>query len=138
MKSGATITRRQNGERVEAMRTTEPKEAYTIVSEVIADIMKKSKKTRGNIGYYAPEVQRETAIAKPNTKPAIDFLEGDFVQIRPNGKRNIGRIGMIISVRYLKFDKTGDGLVYTVKFSDQESGDYVSNNLQFVRRNTAE
>ena len=120
------------------MQTTEPKEAYTIVSEVIADIMKKSKKTRGDIGYYAPEVHRETAIAKPNTKPAIDFLEGDVVQIRPNAKRNIGRIGMIISVRYLEFNKTGGGLVYTVKFTDQESGDYVADNLQFLRRNTAE
>ena len=78
---------------------------------------------------------RETAIAKTNKTPHIDFEVGDYVQIRPNGKRNVGRVGIIIGVRYLEFERTGGGLAYTVKFTDKESGDYIADNLTFVRGN---
>lgn len=119
------------------MRSTEPKDAYIIISEVINELRKKQN-TRGNIEYYTPEVVRETTAAQPQTKSFIDYETGDIVQVRATGKRYTGRIGMIIGVRYTKFDRSGDGLIYTVKFSDNESCDYVAKNLTFVRRNTTE
>lgn len=93
---------------------------------------------RSNIGYYTPEVQRETAAATPQEMHKLDFEVSDFVQIRANAKKNIGRVGVIIGVKYGKLDKGGDALLYTVRFSDREAADYVANNLAFVKAGRGE
>lgn len=76
---------------------------------------------------------RETAAAEPAPMRKIDYEVGDFVQIRANAKNNIGRVGVIIGIRYKEFDKIGPALVYTVKFSDQEAADFITDHFNFIR-----
>lgn len=83
---------------------------------------------------YTPKVTHETATVRSESVKALDYQVGDIVQVRPNGKKYIGRLGMIIGIRYARFDTSGDSLVYTIRFSDKESNDYAASNLSFVRR----
>lgn len=110
------------------MRNTEPKAIQNIICDVMADL-----ENRSNIKYYAPEIKRETAIAEPAPMRKIDYEVGDFVQIRADAKNNIGRVGVIIGIRYKEFDKIGPALVYTVKFSDQEAADFITDHFNFIR-----
>ena len=78
---------------------------------------------------------RKTAAAEPAPMPKLDFEVGDVVQIRATGKaKYIGRVGVIIGIRYKELDKTGPALAYTVKFSDNESADFLSIHFNFIRR----
>ena len=78
---------------------------------------------------------RETAAAEPAPMPKLDFEVGDVVQIRATGKaKYIGRLGVIIGIRYKELDKTGTALVYTVKFSNQVGADFISDHMNFIRR----
>ena len=111
---------------MDATRNTEPKPIQEILSDVMADIRK-----RANIHYETATPRRETAIAKP--APHIDFEVSDVVQIRAGSKSHIGDIGVIIGARYMKLDKGGDAILYTVKFNDKDAADFVANNLNLVR-----
>ena len=78
---------------------------------------------------------RETAAAIPAEPPKLDFEVGDVVQIRATGKaKYIGRVGVIIGIRYKELDKTGPALAYTVKFSDQDGADFLADHMNFIRR----
>ena len=105
------------------MRNTEPKP----IQNVLADTMKEIK---SNVNYYAPEAHRETAAGR--IREPLDLKTGDIVQVR-NGKYFVGRVGQIIGIKYTKFEKFGDGFLYTVRFSDSESRDFMADNLKFVR-----
>lgn len=110
------------------MRSTEPKPVQDIIFDVMTNL-----KRRSNINCYTPEVQRETAAAEPVPMRKIDFEVGDFVQIRPNGKgKYIGRVGVIIGIRYKELE-TGPALVYTVKFSDKEAADFLTDHFNYIR-----
>lgn len=110
------------------MRNTEPKPIQEIIDNVIKDIQNRSNKK-----YYTPEVQRETAAAEPAPMRKIDFEVGDVVQIRANSKNHVGRVGVIIGIRYKKL-KSGPTLVYSVKFSDKDGADFVADHFNFIRR----
>ena len=118
----------RKGQNVSEIRSTEPKPIYDVISETIADIMK-----RANKYYETATPTRETAMAKPNPAPRIDYEVSDVVQIRAGSKSHIGDIGVIIGARYMKLDKGGDAILYTVKFSDKDAADFVANNLKLVR-----
>lgn len=113
---------------MDAGRSTEPKPIQEILSDVMADIRK-----RANIHYETATPTRETAMAKPKPAPHIDYEVSDVVQIRAGSKSHIGDIGVIIGARYMKLDKGGDAILYTVKFSDKDAADFVANNLNLVR-----
>ena len=108
------------------IRNTEPKPIQDIISDVMADLI-----NRSNINYYAPKVNRETAIAKPISK--LDIECGDVVQIRAGAKSHIGEIGVIIGTRYTKLDNGSGAILYTVKFSDKDGADFMAHNLTLVR-----
>lgn len=111
------------------MRSTEPKPIQEIIDNVIKDIQSRSNKK-----YYTPEISRETAAAIPQPMRKIDFEVGDIVQIRANAKEKyIGRVGVIIGIRYKELDKTGPALVYTVKFSDKDGADFLTDHFNFIR-----
>ena len=109
------------------MQNTEPKAIQNIICEVMSDI-----ENRNNVKYYAPKLQRETATVEPAPMRKFDYEVGDFVQIRANAKNNIGRIGLIIGVRFKDFEN-GPALVYTVKFSNKEAADFVPDHFNFIR-----
>lgn len=76
---------------------------------------------------------RETAAAEPAPMRKIDFEVGDFVQIRSNAKEKyIGRVGVIIGIRYKELG-TGPALAYTVKFSDKEAADFLTDHFNYIR-----
>ena len=77
---------------------------------------------------------RETAATEPAPMRKIDFEVGDVVQIRANANKNyIGRVGVIIGIRYKELDNTGPALVYTVKFSDQDGADFLTDHFNYIR-----
>ena len=100
-----------------------------ILDDVVTDLKSKQKAVRGDISYYTPEPIRETAAARQQKRPQIDFNVGDLVIINMNGKRHVGRVGVIIGVRYKNLERAGDALIYTVKFNAKESADYVARQL---------
>lgn len=107
------------------MQNTEPKP----IQDVIVDVLENTKQR-----YYAAEAEREKAAASPRVMHKLDFEVGDVVQIRPNGKdKYIGRLGVIIGIRYKEFEKVGPALTYTIKFSDKEAADFVSDHLNYIR-----
>ena len=108
---------------MDANRSTEPKPIYDVISETIADIMKRANKT-----YEAAIPQRETAIATA-FKQRIDFNVGDAVQVY-SGKY-AGRIGRIIGVKYSRNNGKKEMLTYTVKFSDVEAVQLPAGRLRF-------
>lgn len=75
---------------------------------------------------------RETAAVEPAPMHKLDFEVGDVVQIRPSAKNHIGRVGVIIGVRYKNLD-SGPALVYNVKFSDKDGADFVTDHFNFIR-----
>lgn len=110
------------------MRNTEPKSVQDVIFDVMTNL-----KNRSNINYYTPEMKRETAAAEPAPMRKIDFEVGDVVQIRANAKEDyIGRVGVIIGIRYKNLD-TGPALVYTVKFSDKDGADFLTDHFNFIR-----
>lgn len=110
------------------MRNTEPKSVQDVIFDVMTNL-----KSRSNINYYTPEVKRETAAATPQPMHKIDFEVGDVVQIRANAKEKyIGRVGVIIGIRYKDLE-SGPALVYTVKFSDTDGADFVTDHFNFIR-----
>ena len=113
---------------MDAKRSTEPKPIQDILTDVIADMRKRS-----NINYETATPTRETAMAKPKPAPHIDFEVSDVVQIRTGPKRHIGDIGVIIGTRYMKLHKGGDAILYAVKFSDKDAAEFVAHNLVLVR-----
>lgn len=113
---------------MDAKRSTEPKPIQEIIAETIAVI-----KERSNKYYETATPTRETAMAKPAPMKKLDLECGDLVQIRAGSKSHIGDIGVIIGTRYMKLDKGGDAILYTVKFSDKDAADFVANNLNLVR-----
>jgi len=77
---------------------------------------------------------RETAAAIPAQPPKLDFEVGDFVQIRANAKNHVGKVGVIIGIRFKKMDRVGDAILYSVKFSDKDGADFIADNMKFLRR----
>lgn len=75
---------------------------------------------------------RETTATEPAPMHKLDFEVGDFVQIRANGKNNVGRVGVIIGIRYKNLE-SGPALVYTVKFSDKDGADFLTDHFNFIR-----
>ena len=41
---------------------------------------------------YTPKVTRETTTIRSESVKALDYQVGDIVQVRPNGKKYIGRL----------------------------------------------
>lgn len=66
----------------------------------------------------------------------MDFEVGDCVQINPNANKFVGAVGEIIGIKYQRADENLDGgiILYTVKFSDRQSADYVARKLRIVRK----
>ena len=128
MKAERLHAPRRKGQEVSEIRSTEPKPIQKVLAETMAII-----RERANKYYETATPQRETAMAKPNPAPHFDFEVSDVVQIRPSAKEHTGRIGVIIGSRYMKLDKGGDAILYTVKFSDREACDFVANNLNLIR-----
>lgn len=126
MKAERLHAPRRKGQNVSEIRSTEPKPIQEVLAETMAII-----RERANKYYETATPQRETAMAKPS--PRLDFEVSDVVQIRPSAKDHTGRIGVIIGSRYMKLDKGGDAILYTVKFSDSEACDFVANNLNLIR-----
>lgn len=75
---------------------------------------------------------RETAAATPGTIRKLDYEVGDIVQIQATSKNNVGRLGVIIGIRYKKLN-TGDALLYSVKFSDNDGADFLADHMKFIR-----
>lgn len=76
---------------------------------------------------------RKTAAAEPAPMHKMDFEVGDYVQIKSNAKaKYIGRVGVIIGIRYKEL-KTGPALAYTVKFSDTEGADFLTDHFNYIR-----
>lgn len=86
-----------------------------------------------NKQYETAVLNRETAAATPQPMHKLDFEVGDIVQIRANGnEKYIGHVGVIIGIRYKEFN-TGPALAYTVKFSDKDAADFLSDHFNFIR-----
>ena len=117
---------------MDAKRSTEPKPIQEILAETMAII-----KERSNRYYETATPTRETAMARPAQINKLDLECGDLAQIRAGSKSHIGDIGVIIGARYMKLDKGGDAILYTVKFNDKDAADFVANNLNLVRANGA-
>ena len=106
------------------MRNTKPEPIQKIIAKTMKEI-------KSNISYYTPEIHRETAAGR--IRQPLDLKTGDTVQILGNAKNNIGRIGVILGIKYTRFENKRDGFLYTVRFSDNESAIYIADQLTFLR-----
>lgn len=77
---------------------------------------------------------RETAAAIPAEPQKLDLEVGDFVQILANAKNHVGKVGVIIGIRFKKMDRAGEAILYSVKFSDKDGADFIADNMKFLRR----
>lgn len=67
-------------------------------------------------------------------KRALEYREGDIVQIRPDGYEHSGRLGMIIGINVYK-QKSGKpyAFSYRIKLSSNESVAAPCNRIRLVR-----
>ena len=83
----------------------------------------KAIKSAANRRIEAPEITR-----------AWDYNVGDVVQIRADGKKYAGKMGVIIGIRAITYDKNGTSdLAYTIKLSDKKSVEVSAYRLRFLR-----
>ena len=91
-------------------------------------------------------IEREKAIKSvsnrrieaPEVRNIFDYQVGDVIQIKADGKRAAGKIGVIIGVRAFKpHEKLPYGLeydlAYTIKLSDQEAIEVSAGRMRFLR-----
>lgn len=91
-------------------------------------------------------IERETAIKSvsnrrieaPEARRALDYQIGDIIQIKADGRRAAGQIGVIIGMRaYKPHEKLPYNLeydlAYTIKLSDQEAVEVSANRMRFLR-----
>ena len=86
-------------------------------------------------------IQRETAMLKaenrdfetPETRQPINLKIGDVVQVRADGKKAAGKIGVIIGSSLYE-RKRNFYISYTIKLSDTESIQADGSRLRFLRR----
>ena len=63
---------------------------------------------------------KRTKLTAEETKRALEYREGDIVQIRADGDLYAGRVGVIIGIGVYKAKKCRPELSYRVKLSDKE------------------
>lgn len=87
-------------------------------------------------------IKRETAIKSvhnrrvesPETRLILDYSVGDVVQIKADGRKLSGKMGVIIGIRAIQYNESGDfDLAYTVRLSDQKSVEVSAYRLRFLR-----
>ena len=66
---------------------------------------------------------------------ALDYQEGDIIQIKPDGKEYAGRLGMIIGIQFCAGirPESEDSLSYRVKLSDSDGVALAANRMRLVR-----
>ena len=83
----------------------------------------KAIKTAANRRIEAPEISR-----------AWDYNIGDVVQLKADGKKYAGKMGVIIGIRAIVYDETDTAdLAYTIKLSDKKSIEVSAYRLRFLR-----
>ena len=90
-------------------------------------------------------IERETAIRAvdgrqieaPEKRQPFTLEVGDVVQLKADGKKAAGEIGVIIG-SHLYRHKRGFGIAYTVKLSDSKSIQAGAGRLRFLRREEEE
>lgn len=84
---------------------------------------------------------RETAIKSvhnrrvetPETRRLMDFEVGDIVQIKSDGGKAAGKMGMVIGIRLFEYQKDGEpDLAYRIKLSDTESIEVSAGRMRFL------
>lgn len=85
-------------------------------------------------------MKRETAIKSTSNRRIeapecrdLDYLVGDVVQIKADGKKYAGKMGVIIGIRAVVYDAGNADLAYTIKLSDKKSVEVSAYRLRFLR-----
>lgn len=90
-------------------------------------------------------IERETAIKRvdgrqieaPEVRQPFELKVGDVVQIKADGKKAAGEVGVIIGDHLYKY-KRAYHIAYTVKLSDKKSVVSSPGRLRFLRREEQE
>ena len=71
-------------------------------------------------------------IEAPELRRDLDYYVGDVVQLKADGKKDAGRIGVIIGIRAYTHKDGTDDLGYRIKLSDNEATEASGQRLRFL------
>lgn len=79
-------------------------------------------------------IQNQRKMSAEEAKRALEYREGDIVQIRPDGYECSGRLGMIVGVSIYR-QKSGkpEAFSYRIKLSDHEGISAPCHRIRLVR-----